>query len=52
MLVDKVMVGKVMFCCEFVFAEERKNLFPIFLIGATIRDGGTRERRIVEVWEY
>ena len=45
MLVDKDTVGKVMVCCEFVFAEERKNLFPISLMGTTIQDGGSRERR-------
>ena len=45
MLVDKDTVGKVMVCCEFVFAEERKNLFPISLMGTTIQDGGAREKR-------
>ena len=34
-----------MVCYEFVFAEERKNLFPISLMGATIQDGSSRERR-------
>ena len=45
MLVDKDMVSKVIVCCEFVFAEERKNLFPISLTGTTIQDSGTKERK-------
>jgi len=39
------MVGKSKVCWECVFAEKRKNLFPKSLMGATIQDGGTRERR-------
>jgi len=46
-LADKGMVGKVMLSGEIVFAEERENLFPISLTGATIQDSGTRERRDV-----
>ena len=45
MLVGKDTVGKAIVCCKFVFAEERKNLFPVSLTGATIQDGGSRERR-------
>ena len=45
MLVDQDMVGKVIVCCEFIFAEERKNLFPISLTGTIIQDSGIRERK-------
>jgi len=45
MLADEGTVGNVMLCGKIVFAEERENLFPISLMGATIQDGGTRERR-------
>jgi len=47
MLANKGIVGKVMLSGEIVFAEERENLFPISFIGATIQDGGIRERRDV-----
>ena len=42
-------VGKVESesCWECVFAEEMKNLFPKSLIGTTMQDGGTREKRMV-----
>ena len=40
-----MLVGKAIVCCKFVFAEERKNLFPISLIGTTIQDGSSRERK-------
>jgi len=46
------MVGKAIVCCKFVFAEKRKNLFPISLIGTTIQDGSSRERRDEEVVYY
>ena len=45
MLVGRDMVGIAIVGSEFVFAEERKNLFPISLTGATIQDGSPRERR-------
>ena len=38
-------VGNLKACCECVFEKEEKNLFPKSLTGATIQDGGTRERR-------
>jgi len=40
MYVDMFTVGKVIFVVEVVIAEERKSLFLISLIGATIQDGG------------
>ena len=46
MLADEGMVGKVMLYGEIIFAEEKENLFPIFLIGTTIQDSGTRKRRV------
>ena len=36
MLADEGMVGKVMLYGEIIFAEEKENLFPIFLMGTTI----------------
>ena len=39
--------GKVILDAKFKVAEVEKNLFPISLIGATMQDGGTRERRVV-----
>jgi len=45
MLVGTVTVGKVMIDAEFIFAEERKNLFPIFLTGTTIQDSSSRARK-------
>ena len=32
-------------CWECIFAEEKKNLFPKFLISTTIQDGNIRKRR-------
>ena len=43
-LVGKVTVGIAIAGGEFVFSEERKNLFPISLIGTTMQDGSLRER--------
>ena len=48
MLVGIVTVGIAIVVVEFIFAEERKNLFPISLTGATIQDGGLRERKVDE----
>ena len=38
-------VGKVILETEFIVAEVEKDLFPMSLTGATMQDGGTRERR-------
>ena len=40
-------VGKVKLesCWECVIAEEEKNLFPKSLMGTTIQNGGSRERK-------
>ena len=38
-------VGNLKACCECIFKEEEKNLFPKSLIGTIIQDSGTRERR-------
>jgi len=38
-------VGKLSGWWECVIVAEKKNLFPKSLIGATIQDGGTRERK-------
>ena len=40
-------VGKVESesCWECIIAEEEKNLFPKSLMGTTIQDGGSRERK-------
>jgi len=41
-------VGKLSGCWEYVIVEEkRKNLLPKSLMGATIQDGSTRERKDV-----
>jgi len=45
-LADEGMAGKVLLYSKIVFAKERENLFPISLMGTTMQDGGTRERRI------
>ena len=41
---------KAMFECEFIVVEVERNLFPMSLTGATIQDGGTRERRDAWPW--
>lgn len=38
-------VGKVIFKYLVVIAKVEKNLFSVFLISATIQDGGTRTKR-------
>ena len=45
MLLMKDTVGKLRILFEDVFDIEKENLFPRSLMGATIQDGGTRERR-------
>ena len=37
--------GKFIFESEVVIVEIEKILFPVSLMGTTIQDGGTRERR-------
>ena len=37
--------GKVILESEFIVAEVENDLFPMSLMGATIQDGGSRERR-------
>ena len=44
-LVKEAIVGNSKVCWVYIFAEERKNLFPKSLIGATIQDSGTKERK-------
>ena len=51
-LVGKVTVSVAIVGGEIIFAEERKNLFPIFLIGVTIQDSSSRERRNVYKYFY
>ena len=38
-------VGKVILDTEFIFVEVKKNLFLISLMGTTMQNGGTRERK-------
>jgi len=38
--------GKVTLEYEFIIPEVTKDLFPMSLAGATIQDGGSRERRV------
>ena len=38
-------VGNSKDCCKCVFEEEKANLFPRSLMGTTIQDSGTRERK-------
>jgi len=42
-------VGNVKLHTGVVFGEKEVNLFLMSLIGTTIQDGGTRERRMVTV---
>jgi len=48
-LIENDTVGKLKACWECVFEKEEKNLFSRSLMGATIQDGGTREKRVFGV---
>ena len=45
MFISKVESKEFIWVLVVVKAEERKCIFPRFLLGATIQDGGIRERR-------
>jgi len=45
-------VGNMEFQVGIVFVEEEVNIFLISLIGATIQDGGSRERKGVGYSKY